>query len=53
MVLVMKGEVANETVNFDTKTTYQFESNCNLLKSTPQVKQHVSETVVRSFLKIS
>ena len=53
IVLVMKGELASETVNYDTKTMYQFEPKCNLLRSTLQVKQHVSEAVVRRFLKIS
>ena len=49
----MKGELASETVNYDTKTMYQFEPKCNLLRSTLQVKQQVSEAVVRRFLKIS
>ena len=53
IVLVMKGELASETVNYDTKTMYQFEPKCNLLRSTLQVKQQVSEAVVRRFLKIS
>ena len=53
IVLVMKGEMASETVNYDKKTMYQFESKCNLLRSTLHVKQHVSEAVVRRFLKIS
>ena len=48
----MKGELASGTVNYDTKTMYHFELKYNLLKSTLQVKQQVSETVVRSFLKI-
>ena len=52
-VLVMKGELTSETVNYDTKTMYQFEPKCNLLRSTLQVKQQVSEAVVRRFLKIS
>ena len=30
IVLVMKGELASETVNYDTKTMYQFEPKCNL-----------------------
>ena len=34
IVLVMKGELASEIVNYDTKTMYQFEPKCNLLKST-------------------
>ena len=53
IVLVMKGELASETVNYDTKTVYQFEPKCNLLKSTLQVKQQVSEAVIRRFLKLS
>ena len=53
VVLVMKGELASGTVNYDTKTMYQFEPNCYLLRSTLQVKQYVSEAVVRRFLKIS
>ena len=53
IVLVMKGELASETVNYDTKTVYQFEPKCNLLKSTLQVKQQVSEAVTRRFLKLS
>ena len=53
IVLVMKGELASETVNYDTKTMYQFEPKCNLLRSTLLVKQQVSEAVVRRFLKIS
>ena len=28
IVLVMKGELASETVNYDTKTMYQFEPKC-------------------------
>ena len=52
VVLVMKGELAGETVNYDTKTMYQFEPRCNLLRSTLQVKQQVSESVVCWFLKI-
>ena len=52
IVLVMQGGLANETVNSDTKTMYQFEPKCNLLRSTLQVKQQVSEAVVRRFLKI-
>ena len=53
IVLVMKGELASETVNFDRKAMYQFEPKCNLLRSTLQEKQHVSEAVVHRFLKIS
>ena len=53
IVLVMKGELVSETVNYGTKTMYQFEPKCNLLRSTLQVKQYVSEAVVRRFLKIS
>ena len=49
----MKGELASETVNYDTKTMYQFEPKCNLLRSTLKVKQQVSEAVVRRFLKVS
>ena len=49
----MKGELASETVNYDTKIMYQFEPKWNLLISTPQVKQQVSEAVARRFLKIS
>ena len=52
IVLVMKGELASETVNYNTKTMYQFEPKCNLLRSTLKVKQQVSEAVVRRFLKI-
>ena len=43
IVLVMKGELASETVNYDTKTMYEFEPKCNLLRTTLQVKQQVSE----------
>ena len=32
IVLVMKGELASKTVNYDTKTMYQFEPKCNLLR---------------------
>ena len=53
IVLVMKGELASETVSYDTKIMYQFGPKCNLLRSTLQVKQQVSEAVVRRFLKIS
>ena len=53
IVLVMKRELASETVNYDTKIMYQFEPKWNLLISTPQVKQQVSEAVARRFLKIS
>ena len=52
IVLVMKGELASKTVNYDTKTMYQFKPNCNLLRSTLQVKKQLSEVVVRRFLKI-
>ena len=53
IVLVMKEELASQTVNYDTKTIYQFEPRCKLLRSTLQVKQQVSEAVIRTFLKIS
>ena len=53
ILLVMKGELASGTVNYDTKIMYQFGTKCNLLRSTLQVKQQVSEVVVRRFLKIS
>ena len=53
IVIVIKGELVSETGNYDTKTMYQFEPKCNLLRSTTQVKQHVSEAVVLRFLKIS
>ena len=53
IVLVMNGKLASETVNYDIKTMHQFEPKCNLLRSTLQVKQQVSEAVVRRFLKIS
>ena len=59
IVIVIKGELASKTVNYDTKTTYQFEPKFNLLRSTLQVKQQVSvkqqvpEAVVCRFLKIS
>ena len=53
IVLVMKGELASEIINYDTKTMYQIEPKCNLLRSTLRVKQQVSEAVVRRFLKIS
>ena len=39
----MKGELASETLNYDTKTKCQSESKCNLLRTTLQVKQQVSE----------
>ena len=52
IVLAMKGELASKTVNYDSKAMYQFEPKCSLLRSTIQVKQHISEAVVR-FLKIS
>ena len=32
--LVIEGELASEILNYDTKTMYQFEPNCNLLRST-------------------
>ena len=53
VILVMKGELASETVNYDTKTMYQFEPKCNFLRNTLQLKQHVLEAVVRRFLKSS
>ena len=53
IALVMKGELASKTVNYDTKTMCQFEPKCDLLRSTLQVKQQVSEAVVCRFLKIS
>ena len=52
IALAMKGGLASETENYDTKAMYQFEPKCNLLRSTLQVKQQVSEAVVRRFLKI-
>ena len=52
IVLVMKEELASETVNHDSKTLYEFEPKCNLLRSTLQVKSQVSEAIVRRFLKI-
>ena len=53
IVLVMKGELASESVNYDTKTMYQFEPKCNLTRRTLHVKQQVSEAVVHrlQFLK--
>ena len=53
IVLAIKTELARETVNCDTKIMHQFEPKCNLLRNTLQVKQQVSEAVVRRFLKIS
>ena len=53
IVLVMKGELGSEIINYDTKTMHQFEPKCNLLRSTLRVKQQVSEAVIRRFLKIS
>ena len=53
IVLVMKGELARETVNYDANTTYQFEPKSNLLRNTLQVKRQVAEAVVCGFLKIS
>ena len=53
IVLAIKTELARETVNCDTKTMHQFEPKCNLLRNTLQVKQQVSEAVVRRFLKSS
>ena len=53
IVLVMKGELGSETVNYGTKTMYQFEPKRNLLRSTLQAKQQVWLAVVRRFLKIS
>ena len=32
--LVIEGELASEILNYDTKTMYQFEPKCNLLRST-------------------
>ena len=52
IALAMKGELASETENYDTKSMYQFEPKCNLLRSTLHVKQQVSEAVVRRFLKL-
>ena len=53
IVLVMKGELASKSVNCDTKAMYQFETKCNLLRSTLQVKKEVSEAAIRRFLKFS
>ena len=55
IALVIKGELASEIVNYDTKTMYQFEPKCNFVRSTLQVKQQVSEAVIQrlQFLKIS
>ena len=47
IVLVMKGGLASETVNNDTKTVHIFESQVYLLRRTLQVKQQVSEAVLR------
>ena len=41
IVLVMKGELGSEIVNYGTKTMYQFEPKRNLLRSTLQAKQQV------------
>ena len=49
IVLVMKGELVSETVNYDTETMYQFWPKCNLLRSTLSMKQHVSEADLRRF----
>ena len=48
----MKEELTSETLNYDTKTMYQIEPKCNLLRSTLPVKKQVSEAAVRKFLKI-
>ena len=48
----MKEELTSETLNYDTKTMYQIEPKCILLRSTLQVKKQVSEAAVRKFLKI-
>ena len=42
---IINEELASETENYDTKTMYQFEPKCNVLRSTLQVKQQVSELV--------
>ena len=47
IVLVIKGELASETVNYDTKTMHQFEPKCNLSRITLQVRQQVLESAVR------
>ena len=47
IVLVMKGELASEAVNYDTKAMYQLSHKCNLLRKTLQVKQQVSEAFIR------
>ena len=46
----MKGELASETVNYDTKTMYQFEPKWVIKKYTPG-KTTGLEAVVLRFLK--
>ena len=41
-----------EMIFYDIKTMYRFEPKCNLLRSTLQAKQQVSEAVVCRVLKI-
>ena len=52
IVLVIKGELVSEILNYDTETMYQFEPKCNLLRSTLSMKQRVSEADLRRFLKL-
>ena len=43
----MKGELSSETVNYDAKPCINLSHKCNLLRITLQVKEQVSEAVVR------
>ena len=47
--IVVKGELANETVNYNTKTKayVPLSRKCKLLKRAVQMKEQVSEAVVR------
>ena len=49
IVLVMKEELANETVNYDTKIMYQFEPKRNLLTSTLQINNRFQKQSLVDF----
>ena len=51
-VLVMKGELASETVNYDAKIMYQFEPKFNILRSTLQHRVIILNRSNKSYISI-
>ena len=51
-VLVMKGELASETVNYDAKIMYQFEPTFNILSSTLQHRVIILNKSNKSYISI-